>query len=260
MRIDPQGIQSSIVPQPHSGANRIPILLLGALLHRFREVSVPLLGGCRIGARRVDFHLQALKKFGAVVKETEEGFTAEAPQGLKGTQIRLPYPSVGATETCLFLSVLAKGRTLISNAAIEPEIEDLMTMLQSMGAIIFRSAGRDIRVEGVPKLHGTRMHILGDRIEAASWASLACATDGEIIVRGVRPEILSTFLSYFQQIGGGVMWVPGTMMLAVAVLVTAYFWAEYEGFRGRQMNLIRELEERPSGSAAEHTTEGLRNA
>lgn len=202
--IDPKGINSSVIVQPQSGSNRIPILLLGALLHKFKEVTVPLLGGCRIGARRVDFHLQALRQFGAVVTDGEEGFMAQAHGGLKGTQIRLPYPSVGATETCLFLSVLAKGRTLISNAAIEPEIEDLMTMLQSMGAIIFRTAGRDIRVEGVEKLHGTRMHVLGDRIEAASWASLACATQGDITVHGVRPEILSTFLSYFQQIGGGV--------------------------------------------------------
>jgi UDP-N-acetylglucosamine 1-carboxyvinyltransferase len=100
--------------------------------------------------------------------------------------------------------VLAEGKTVISNAAIEPEILELITMLRSMGAIIFTSSGREIRVEGVRRLSGTCMEILGDRIEAASWASLAAASDGDIIVRGIRPDTLGNFLSYFQQVGGGI--------------------------------------------------------
>lgn len=93
---------------------------------------------------------------------------------------------------------------MISNAAIEPEIFDLITMLRSMGAIIFTSPGREIRIDGVKSLRGTRMKILGDRIEAASWAALACASRGNITVHGIRPDILGNFLSYFQQAGGGV--------------------------------------------------------
>src|SRR6266705_56076 len=93
---------------------------------------------------------------------------------LKGTHIKLPYPSVGATETCLYAGVLAEGRTIISNAAIEPEIFELITMLRSMGAIIFTTPGREIRIEGVKQMTGTKMEVLGDRVEAASWASLAC--------------------------------------------------------------------------------------
>jgi UDP-N-acetylglucosamine 1-carboxyvinyltransferase len=204
MRIDPATITSFHVPTPHSGSNRIPILLLSALLHRYSQATVPVLGGCKIGERKVDFHLDAIQKFGGIVEETDDGFIARRNGPLRGTQIDLPYPSVGATETCLYLSVLAEGRTLISNAAIEPEIMELITMLRSMGAIIFTSPGREIRVDGVPTLHGTRMHILGDRIEAASWASLACASDGDIIVNGIRPETLGNFLAYFQQVGGGV--------------------------------------------------------
>lgn len=203
LKIDASTIHSSEVPLPDSGSNRVPILLLSALLHRFRQVLVPRLEGCKIGARKVDFHLNAIEQFGGVVEETEVGFCARRTGRLKGTTIKLPYPSVGSTETCLYLSVLAEGRSVIANAAVEPEILELITMLRSMGAIIFTGPEREIRVEGVERLTGTRMKILGDRIEAASWACLACASNGDITVRGIRPEILGNFLSYFQQVGGG---------------------------------------------------------
>jgi UDP-N-acetylglucosamine 1-carboxyvinyltransferase len=204
MVIDPSSLHLSDVPTPHSGRNRIPILLLGALLHRFDSVSVPVLGGDQIGKRQVNFHLDAIEQFGGKVKATHDGFIAYRTNELKGTHIKLPYPSVGATETCLYLGVLAEGRTTISNAAIEPEIFELITMLRAMGAIIFTSSGRDIRIEGVKQLTGTRMKVLGDRIEAASWACLACASNGDITVHGIRPETLGNFLSYYRQVGGGV--------------------------------------------------------
>ncbi len=201
--IDPAPLRSAHIPIPDSGSNRIPILLLGTLLHRFAEVSVPVLGGCKIGERPVDFHLMAIRQFGGLVEETESGYVAHRRGRLQGTQIRLPYPSVGATETCLFLGVLAEGRTVISNAAVEPEIMELITLLRSMGAIIFTSAGREIKIEGVKRLAGSRICILGDRIEAASWACLACASNGDITVEGINPNTLGNFLSYFQQVGGG---------------------------------------------------------
>jgi UDP-N-acetylglucosamine 1-carboxyvinyltransferase len=204
MVINGSTINSSVVPMPHSGSNRIPILLLSAMLHHCEKVEVPVVGGCHIGARTVDFHLDAIRKFGGVVEETPGGYIAYRGKALKGTQIHLPYPSVGATETCLYLGVLAEGKTVISNAAVEPEIFELITMLRSMGAIIFTSSGRELRIEGVKRLTGTRMKILGDRIEAASWASLAAASDGDITVRGIRPDTLGNFLSYYQQVGGGI--------------------------------------------------------
>ncbi len=204
LTIDPSSMSLSDVPTPHTGGNRVPILLLGALLHHFEKVSVPILGGDEIGARSVDFHLGAIRQFGGKVEETPDGYLAHRTEPLKGTHIKLPYPSVGATETCLYLGVLAQGRTTISNAAIEPEIFELITMLRAMGAIIFSSSGREIRIEGVKRLTGTRMEVLGDRIEAGSWACLACASNGEITVEGIRPETLGNFLSYFQQVGGGV--------------------------------------------------------
>lgn len=204
MKIDPATIRSATVPTPHSGSNRVPILLLSLLLHRFDTVSVPVVGGCKIGTRSVDYHVTAIRQFGGVVEETEDSFVAHRVNPLKGTHIHLPYPSVGATETCLYLSVLAQGRTVISNAAVEPEINELITMLRSMGAIIFTSSGREIRVEGVKKLTGTHMQVLGDRIEAASWASLACASNGDVVVHGIRPDSLGNYLSYYQQVGGGI--------------------------------------------------------
>jgi UDP-N-acetylglucosamine 1-carboxyvinyltransferase len=203
LEIDPCNLNKSNVELPHSGSNRIPILLLSALLQRFNNVKVPILGGCKIGARGIDFHLETIRKFGGVVLENDDGFIAQRTDRLKGTQISLSYPSVGATETFLYLSVLAEGTSIIKNAAIEPEIFELITMLRSMGAVIFTSSGREFRVEGVTRLTGCTMNILGDRIEAASWAALACASNGEITVKGIKPEILGNFLSYFRQVGGG---------------------------------------------------------
>ncbi len=203
LRIDPSTMHTSNVPVPHSGSNRAPILLLSVLLHRFKAVSVPVVGGCKIGARAVDFHLDAIRAFGGIVEEQPEGYVARRVKSLHGAQIDLPYPSVGATETCLFLSVLAEGRSVISNAAIEPEIMELITMLRAMGAIIFTSSGREIRIEGVSALHGTTMEVLGDRIEAASWAALACASDGNVTIHKIRPDTLGNFLAYYRQIGGG---------------------------------------------------------
>jgi UDP-N-acetylglucosamine 1-carboxyvinyltransferase len=201
--IDPSTLSRSKVPVPHSGSNRVPILLLGALLHRYHSVSVPVPGGCNIGARGVDFHLAAIEQCGGTIEQTDDDIIAHRTERLHGCHVSLPYPSVGATETCLFLAVLADGHTVISNAAIEPEIQELITMLTFMGANIQTTPGRDIIVEGVPRLRGVRMPVLGDRIEAASWACLACASDGDITVHGIRPDTMRNFLSHYQQVGGG---------------------------------------------------------
>ena len=203
MVIDPTTAKDAHVRQPHSGSNRMPILMLGALLHKFDEVSVPILGGCIIGARGVDFHLDAIQDFGAKIIEGAEGYIAQKSHRLHGTHFNLKFPSVGATETCLFLASMALGTSVIHNVAIEPEIMELVTMLRAMGAIIFTDSGREFRIEGVENLTGCTMNCLGDRIETASWASLAAAVDGSITVHGIRPETLGNFLSSFRQAGGG---------------------------------------------------------
>ena len=203
LRIDPTTIASSVVPMPDSGTNRMPILMIAPLLHRFESVEVPVVGGCTIGVRKLDFHLEAIERFGGVVEVTESGYKATKSGRLKATEIDLPYPSVGATETCLMLSVMAEGTSVIRNIAIEPEILELMTLLRSMGAQIILEGNRVVKIQGVKRLKGSVMNILGDRIEAASWASLACATNGSIVVRGFRPDTLGNFLTYYTQIGGG---------------------------------------------------------
>jgi UDP-N-acetylglucosamine 1-carboxyvinyltransferase len=185
-----------------AGSSRIPILFCGPLLHRLGEALIPDLGGCRIGDRPIDFHLDALRAFGAVVDKSYEGIRLTAPYGLTGAEIALPYPSVGATEQVLLTAVRAKGVTELKNAAIEPEIMDLIAVLQKMGAIINVEPNRTIFIEGVETLRGFNHRALFDRNEAASWASAALATEGDIFVGGARQQELMTFLNIFRKVGG----------------------------------------------------------
>jgi UDP-N-acetylglucosamine 1-carboxyvinyltransferase len=186
----------------HAGSSRIPILLCGPLLHRLGEAFIPDLGGCHIGDRPIDYHLSILREFGARVDKLESGISITAPKGLTGTQVELPYPSVGATEQLLLTAVRARGKTELRNAAIEPEIMDLVAVLQRMGAIISVDIDRVIRVEGVDKLGGYTFTALPDRIEAASWAAAALATRGDIYVRGARQADMVTFLNTYRKVGG----------------------------------------------------------
>jgi len=186
-----------------SRRNRIPILTLGPLLARCGAAEVPILGGDKIGPRPVGLHFDALEAMGAKITQTGTSYKAEAPNGLHGAKIEFPFPSVGATENTILAAVLAKGKTLICNAAVEPEIIDLIKMLQKMGAIIGLGANRTIEIEGVARLRGTTHAVIPDRIEAASFACLAAATDGNIFVEDARQEDLLTFLNAFRRIGGG---------------------------------------------------------
>ena len=186
----------------HAGASRIPILFCGPLLHRLGEARIPDLGGCRIGDRPIDFHLDALRAFGAIVNKTFEGIYITAPDGLHGADIELPYPSVGATEQVLLTAVRAKGTTELKNAAIEPEIMDLIAILQKMGAIISVEPKRVILIEGVDRLEGYKHRALFDRNEVASWASAALATKGDIFVEGARQNEMMAFLNMFRKVGG----------------------------------------------------------
>ncbi|MGO2059695.1 MAG: UDP-N-acetylglucosamine 1-carboxyvinyltransferase [Microbacterium gubbeenense] len=186
----------------HAGSSRIPILFCGPLLHVLGQAFIPDLGGCRIGDRPIDFHLEALRNFGAIVDKQPNGIRLSAPDGLHGANIELPYPSVGATEQVLLTAVRAKGVTELRNAAIEPEIMDLIGVLQKMGAIISYEPNRVIFIEGVSELKGYDHRSLFDRNEAASWACAALATDGEIFVKGARQYEMLTFLNVFRKTGG----------------------------------------------------------
>jgi UDP-N-acetylglucosamine 1-carboxyvinyltransferase len=203
--LDPANVESAHFAEidAHAGSSRIPILFCGPLLHKLGEAFIPDLGGCRIGDRPIDFHLDALRAMGAVVDKQVNGIHLTAPNGLKGASIELPYPSVGATEQVLLSSVLATGVTELRNAAIEPEIMDLIAILQKMGAIVSVEPNRVIFIEGVESLRGYTHRAINDRNEAASWASAALATDGDIFVEGANQQELMTFLNVFRKVGGG---------------------------------------------------------
>lgn len=184
-----------------SRRNRLSVLALSPLLHRTGNAEVPVLDGDRVGPRPVNFHTQSLEQMGATITEDETGFFARASQ-LHGASIALPYPSVGATENIILAAVLAQGRTRIENAATEPEILDLIKLLQQMGAIIEFRANRIILIDGVQRLHGTSYSVMPDRLEAASYAIAAITTNGEVSVENARQDDLSTFLNTLRRIGG----------------------------------------------------------
>jgi len=204
MKLDPTNVKSArmVDIDAHAGSSRIPILFCGPLLHQLGEAFIPDLGGCHIGDRPVDFHLDVLRNFGAVIEKLPNGTRMSAPNGLHGAKISLPYPSVGATEQVLLTATRAQGLTELSGAAVEPEIMDLIAILQKMGAIISVDTDRVIRIEGVATLNGYSHRALFDRNEAASWAAAALATGGDIFVGGARQQEMTAFLNVFRKIGG----------------------------------------------------------
>ncbi|WP_146341455.1 UDP-N-acetylglucosamine 1-carboxyvinyltransferase [Nesterenkonia sp. NBAIMH1] len=186
----------------YAGDSRIPILFCGPLMHKIGEAFIPDLGGCRIGDRPINYHLEVLRNFGAVVDKQPNGIHISAPKGLSGAKLELPYPSVGATEQVLLTAVLAEGITELRNAAVEPEIHDLIAILQQMGAMITVYTDRTIRIEGVSRLGRFRHQAIPDRNESASWASAALVTRGDIYVKGAAQRDLTSFLNIYRKIGG----------------------------------------------------------
>lgn len=169
---------------------RASVLVMGPLLARLGKVDVSLPGGCSIGARPIDIHLDAFKKMGAQIELKEGYIKIYAKNRLIGTDIEFRFASVGATENVLLASVLAKGTTRIINAAKEPEIQDLADVLVKMGAKISGAGTRIITIEGVDKLHGFEHDVIPDRIEAATYMIAALMTKGEIKLTNVNPQHL----------------------------------------------------------------------
>lgn len=208
MEVITKELKTSYVPQKFSGSNRIPILMIGALLGRTdQDIIVPTAGGCSIGQRPVDFHIQALEQLGATIEyrgmKREGAYFAHAYDGLKGTLITLPYPSVGATENTILAGVTARGMTVIKNAAIEPEIVELILFLQKLGAIITIDVDRTIRIQGTRRFYEVEHTVIPDRIEAASWGMAAISTKGRVFVEGAQHVNMLTFLNKLREVGGG---------------------------------------------------------
>ncbi len=201
-------LKTSYVPQRFSGANRIPILMIGALLGRTDEdIIVPTAGGCKIGKRPVDFHLKALEKLGAQIEyremKKEGAYFARAHQGLFGSVIDLPYPSVGATENTLLAAARARGTTVIRNAAIEPEVIDLVLFLQKLGVIIGFEEDRTLRVQYSQHFNEVEHTVVTDRIEAASLGLAGISTKGRVFVEGAEHTHMISFLNKLSEIGAG---------------------------------------------------------
>ncbi|MEV0149633.1 MULTISPECIES: UDP-N-acetylglucosamine 1-carboxyvinyltransferase [unclassified Nonomuraea] len=188
------------VPDAFTGLNRIPILMLGPLLHLAGEAFVPLVGGDPIGRRPVNFHVEALRAMGAEVEVGDGGIFAKAKR-LRGARLELPYPSVGATETILMSAVLAEGKTVVKNAAMEPEVVELALFLQRMGARIELSPDRRIVIEGVERLRGASIWLAGDRIEAFSYLAAGLITGGEVRVHGCPQDRLVTAITTLARMG-----------------------------------------------------------
>ena len=178
------------------------------------RVSLP--GGCAIGTRPVDFHIRGLEALGAEIEIADGYVEARAPAGLAGAAIRFPAVSVGATENLLMAATLARGETLLENAAREPEIADLANCLIAMGAAIDGVGSDTLRIEGVAQLHGADHTVLPDRVEAATYAIAAAITGGDVELVGARPELLEAVLAALAESGVEIIDTPGGLRVRFA--------------------------------------------
>ena len=199
--VDSTDIQKNEIPDELMREMRSSIVFLGAIIGRTGGAVVSSPGGCELGPRPIDLHISALKQMGVVITEDYGYLKCEAPFGLKGADITLQFPSVGATENIILASVLAKGETIIRNAAKEPEIIDLADFLIGCGAKISGAGNDTIHINGVNWLGTTEHYVIPDRIEAATFLAAAAATKGKIEVKGVRPEHMRSILSVFRESG-----------------------------------------------------------
>jgi UDP-N-acetylglucosamine 1-carboxyvinyltransferase len=195
-RLEPRAIDDDLVARM-----RASVLLLGALLARCGEARLPLPGGDAIGRRAIDFHLAGLRAMGATVTLDGGVVKATAPAGLRGADILLPLPSVGATENLLLAAVLADGTTMIRNAAREPEIADLASCLIAMGARVSGLGTHELSIEGVTRLAGAVHTVLPDRIEFGTLACAAAITDGELCLPHGRIDLLGAAGASFKAMG-----------------------------------------------------------
>ena len=184
---------------------RAGILVLGPLLAKFGKAKVSLPGGCAIGTRPVDIHLDALSKLGVKYKIIQGYVHATAPKGLIGNKIKFSKISVGATENLIIAASFAKGTTILKNCAIEPEIKDLVNFLKSMGCNIKWISKRSVKIEGVFEVKETTYSIMFDRIEAGTYLVAAAVTEGNLIIKDIIPKIIQTEINILKKIGAKII-------------------------------------------------------
>lgn len=199
--IDSSGINNYKIQKKMMTKMRSSILFLGAIVSKLNKAEIYFPGGCKLGPRPIDWHLKALSQMGLKIDIQDDLLKCELDGKFSGAKIILPLPSVGATENIILAAVLAKGTTLISNAAREPEVCDLCNFLNSCGAKISGMGSSIIEIEGVTKLHGTRHRVIPDRIVAATFMAAVVATTGEVVVKNVIPEHLKSIISTIEKSG-----------------------------------------------------------
>ena len=201
IRFDASEITATEAPYELVRRMRASFLVMGPLLARRREARISLPGGCAIGSRPIDLHLKAFEALGATIEMGDGYVLASAPEGLKGNQIYLDFPSVGATENVIMAASMAEGKTIIENAAEEPEIVVLVTYLNSMGADI-RGAGTNvIRIQGVKELKGATHTVIPDRIEAGTYLIAAAMAGGDVYVENALSEHLKPVVAKLKEAG-----------------------------------------------------------
>lgn len=201
VEIDQRTIREYAAPYELVRTMRASILVLGPLLARHGCADVSFPGGCAIGVRPVDIHLKGLEAMGAEIEVDGGYIRARAPNGLKGTHFFMDTVTVGGTENLLMAAALARGTTILENAAREPEIVDLAECLKAMGARIEGAGSATIRVEGVEKLHGAQYRVMPDRIETGTYLAAAAATRGRVKLHATRADILEAVLLKLEETG-----------------------------------------------------------
>jgi UDP-N-acetylglucosamine 1-carboxyvinyltransferase len=200
LEIDPRTIEHFEVPYELVKTMRASILVLGPLLSKYGEARVSLPGGCAIGSRPVNIHLDGLRAMGADIR-VEKGFIVARADRLQGAHIYMDVVTVTGTENLLMAAVLAKGMTVLENAAREPEVNDLANFLNAMGAHIEGIGSSTLRITGVEKLHGVNYRVIPDRIEAGTYLAAAVVTQGNVTIRRVDPSHLESVLLKFEESG-----------------------------------------------------------
>ena len=210
--IDSQNIRLQEIPDELMRKMRSSVILAGAILGRFRKAKFSYPGGCDIGARPIDLHLKGFEKLGINIEESG-GFINCYADKIVGSNIHLDFPSVGATENIILASIFAEGETVITNAAMEPEIVDLQDFLNRMGAKVEGAGTTAIRIKGVKNLKSVSYNIMPDRIEAGTMLCMAAATGGKIVLNDVRIEHISPIIHKLEEAGNKIFVEKNKMII-----------------------------------------------
>ncbi len=204
LQLSAKNIVDTTAPYHLVSKMRASFWVIAPLVARMGQAKVSMPGGCAIGTRPVDFHLDAMRALGTEI-EIEAGYVlARAPRGLTGAHIKFPKVSVGATHTALMAASLAYGETIIENAAREPEVTDVADCLHKMGALIEGAGTSTIRIQGAKHLHAARHAVLPDRIETGTYAMAVAMTGGDVVLAGARPELLQEALDVLHKAGAAI--------------------------------------------------------